>query len=852
MLKLFYNKYFSSESLLLLLILIISFLVLLPVSGFDFLSWDDDMILTQNPYVKNLTFDTISHNFAFDTFTFFTYTIFSVFYQIWGKNPMPFHAFSILIHLVNIILVFKLVKNFSKNTWLILFITVLFALHPTRIESVAWISETKGLLMGMFTLLSYNLYIRYLKSNFKTSLYLVISVIVILATLSKIQGLLIPLSFFLFDFYYRRDIGILSILEKMLLLVLLISMTNPLIIWFAIVAFIVFLVLKSKIKERKISLNLGIAVLIVMAIVYFLNMNKINDYFAFYRMNPDSGIHFALIERFVLAGMALAIYLRYLLFPISLNAVYPYPNLLPDGTLPEKAYIWILILLIVFAITVFLIVRYKKMNRIYLFGWLLFLINISIVLHIFPIEGRIVAADRYTYIPFLGLFVFLGFLLKWIFERFNTSSKYLIVIPFIALLILAPLSYSRIFVWKNTHTLFEDVLAKNPNVAFAYSVIGKSYLDKTIPDSAIIYLNKAIAIDSFDPTPYFNRAIAFNSQKEYEKAVNDYMMFIDKTSLNKNKAVAFANIGEIYRNTGQDSLALYYLNTAIELDNQLSLAYNRRGLYYLNAKRINNAISDFAKAVRYNEFNAEALNNLGLAYMMNESFDKAEEMFNKALNLNSEYSLAFDNRAYLKYIKKDFEGAVQDYNREIELTPNYYSAYLNRGRTYAAMQNFDAAINDFTFVIDNDTLLMNALTNRAYAFYYTDDNSNAEKDFIKLTIYYPQDINVWLNIAWFYKMNTDYEKSIEALQKVINIDDQYEPVYVNLGSLYIDLGEFKLAEYYLKEGLSIKSDNQETLFLLGEANRLNGNNNEACYYYNEASELNHTAAKSAYDKYCNN
>ena len=845
-------KVFNNEIFLLFIVLIFSCIVLFPISDNGFLSWDDDMILTQNPYVKNLNSNTISHNFTFDTFTFLTYTIFSVIYQIWGENPLPFHLFSIIIHLLNIILVFHLLKNFFNNKWIVFFITILFAIHPTRIESVAWISETKGLLFGMFALISYNLYIKYLKSNFKTVIYLIISAIVILASLSKIQGLLIPISFFVFDFYYRRNIGVISILEKVFLLILLISITNPLFVWVALGIFIVFLLIKSFIKEQSINWKLSVSILFVLLVFYFFNMNKINEYFAFYRLNPDSGIDFSLFERFILAGMALAMYFRYLVFPVSLNAVYPYPNRLPDGSLQSDTFIWFFVLLMVVGITVFFIIKHKKLNRIYLFAWFFFLVNISMVMHIFPIEGRIVAADRYTYIPYIGLFMIIGVGLKDLFKYFRVSNIYLVVCSFLVLMILAPLSYSRTIVWKNTNSLFTDVLDKNPKVAFAYSVIGKSYLDKAMPDSAIVYLNKAIKIDQFDPTPYYNRAIAYNAKQDYEQAISNYKMFIKSTKLDKNKAIAFANIGEIYRNTGQDSLAIEYFNKALELDNQLSVAYNRRGLYYLENNRLINAISDFSKAIRYNQFNAEAMNNLGLAHLLNKNFDKAEAMFNQAIEINNNYSLAYDNRAYLRYLEKDFAGAIQDYNKEIEINPDYYLAYINRGRTYAAMQDFNAAIDDFNFVIEHDTLLIDAITNRAYAYYYSGNVDSAKRDFIRLTQDFSHNVSVWQNMAWFYKEKNNFDKSIEAMLEIIKIDKEYEPVYVNLGSLYIDLKEFGLAEHYLNKSLLIKPDNSQTLYLLAEVYRLTNNLQKACDFYQQAANHNHSTAQEAYNIYCNN
>ena len=845
-----YKNIFSEDRLFLFLIVIVSFFALVQVSHFEFLSWDDNMIITQNPYVTNLSQETLNHNFEVEHFTFLPHTIFSLFYQIWGENPFPYHCFSIVLHLLNIVLVFRLLKHFSIDKWGIYIICILFAMHPTRVESVAWISETKGLLLGSFSLLAFDVYIRYLKSNLKTSLLVLASVLVILASLSKMQGLLLPFSFILFDIYFKRKIGLISIIEKIVLVLLLIFLTNSIMIWGAVLAFIIFLIIKARVKEEKLNLKISIVIIGVVIIAYLSFMTKINDYFEFFRGDPDSILFYSLPERLLLAGQALAIYFRTLLFPVSLSAIYPYPSRMANGDLEGLLFLWVVIIIISVIVSVFLIVKHKKINPIYIFGWFFFLINISIVLHIIPIEGRIIAANRYTYLPFLGLFIIIGFLFTKAVKRLKIGSNSIRGISIAILVLLASLSYSRAKVWVNTKTLFTDVINKKSDVSFVYSVIGSSYLNKNLPDSAILYLNKAIELDPKDPTPYFNRGIALRAKSEFEGAIDDFEKFISVTKVDKNKAEAYANIGEIYRNSGNDSLALQCFNKAIRLNDELSVAYNRRGLYYLGINDLSSAIVDFSKAVKYNQFNAEAINNLGLGYMMDEDFARAEELFNQAIDLSADYALAYDNRAYLKYLQKDFQGAIQDYNKEIRITPKYYQAYVSRGRVYASMGNFTQAINDFNIALENDTIILNALTNRAFAHYYLGDIEKAELDFKSLTYKYPQDLQIWQNTTWFYRQIKKTERAVECLLKIIELDNKSIYAYSNLGSIYLDLNDLNLANHYLNIGFELDSKNPEIMFLLGDLHRLQGNTDVACDYYQKSSSLNYEPAINALNKYC--
>ena len=109
------KQIFNLQIILLLFVLAITFISYIQITNFEFIQWDDDAQITKNAYVKNLNQHTISHNFDKDKFTFFTLTTFSVIYKIWGNNPAPFHWLSLFLHLINIILIFQLVKQFSKN-----------------------------------------------------------------------------------------------------------------------------------------------------------------------------------------------------------------------------------------------------------------------------------------------------------------------------------------------------------------------------------------------------------------------------------------------------------------------------------------------------------------------------------------------------------------------------------------------------------------------------------------------------------------------------------------------------------------------------------------------------------------
>jgi tetratricopeptide (TPR) repeat protein len=845
-----YKNIFSNQVIILAIILIACFFSYLQITNFEFLLWDDNAQITENVYVKNLYFHSIKHNITRENYTFLPLTIYSVVYKIWGDNPAPFHWISIILHLLNVLLVFKLSKQFSKSIFSISLITLLFALHPMRVESVAWISELKDLLFTFFSLIAFLFYFNYLKSNFKFYFFILAAIMVLLASFSKIQGLLVPVSFFLFDIYYKRKVSVELFLEKLYLVLFIFFIFNLKIIILLTILLIVYYVFIGKIfKFNKIIKTGFVGFISVFGIGFLIYYFIAHTPDLWSKINESKNI-FSFFERFLLAGFALWFYIKSFFLPVSLNAVHPYPLRLPNGAFPSEYYFTLVVLLVVFCFSLFLIIKRSKFSDLFFFGWFFFLVNISIVLHFISIEGRLVVADRYTYLAYFGLFISLAS----VGEKYLFKKEKLITLLFgclaIILCALSLLTYNRCKVWKNTKTLFTDVVQKDPLVPFAYSGLASFYMLNQLTDSAIICFNKAISIDSLDPSSYFNRAFAFRDKRNDESALKDFTSFLRLTKSGKSKALGYMHIGEIYRNSGKDSLTIYYFDLAIKNDSTLAIAYNSRGIYFLNKKLMDKARADFNQAVKLNVYFPEALNNLGSVFLMEGKLIEAQNYFNRAILVDPEYILAYDNRGYLKYLNGDAADAIKDFNKAIKLGPKYNQVYINRGRANASLRNYKGAIADFSYVLQKEPKNMNALTNRAYAYFYDNEIPNSEKDFLLVTEMYPLNAGGWQNLAWFHMLRKDYKLAVTEYEKSIDLDSSLIISYINLGWIYMEQKDFKMAEKYFTQAQSINPNNPEPLFMLGELYRKKENSETACVYYKRASDLGNAQAKNALNLYC--
>lgn len=854
------RKKLNLQMVLLLFVLFFTFISYLKITDFDFVQWDDDAQITKNVFVKNLTSYSISHNFEKNRFTFLTLTTFSAIYKIWGNNPAPFHWLSLILHLLNIVLIYFLLKQFSKNVYTISLIVLLFALHPMRVESVAWISEIKGLLFTFFSLISFLFYIKYIEKNNKIHFYILAIIMAILASFSKIPGLLIPISFCLIDIHYKRKITFELIIEKLVLIIILINIffnfitlkINIILILFLITYFIF---LKKHITKRTqiytINKGLKISLYSILAITLVAGVTYLFIYFPVSNLHlwNESRYNYSIFERFLLGGYSLGFYFSNLLFPFQFSAIHPYPIHLSNGLLPLEYYYSSLILIITILISFFLIIKRKRIPDIIFFGWFFFLINISFFLHIIPIQGRVIVADRYSYFAYFGLFMIIGALCeKYIFKK-NQTTFFLISFTFL-LIGLSTITYYRCNVWSNSKALFTDVLKKNPQVSFAYCNIAENHMSQKNYDSAIVSYSKAIEIDSLDSYAYFNRAFSFIENKNDEKAIEDFRTAIKMNNNNKFRALSYTHIGDIYSKKGQDSIALTYYNLALNTDKESSLAYNKRGVYFLNKNIIDKALLDFTNAIEIDIYYAEAINNLGSALLAQGKSREALKHFNRAIELEPDYTIAYFNRGFLKYNNGDPSNSIEDFNMAIKLNEKFYDAYIQRGRVNAYLRKYKDALSDFSFVLEKEPENLLALTNRAYVLFYTKDIVNAEIDFLKAVELYPETAYCWQNLAWFYMQLPKYDKAIATYKKSIEIDETLVVSYINLGTIYLELNDFKNAEMALQKSLLLSPNNSESMFFLGDLYRKKGDKEKSCEYYNKSLILGNEQARNALYIHC--
>jgi tetratricopeptide (TPR) repeat protein len=254
-------------------------------------------------------------------------------------------------------------------------------------------------------------------------------------------------------------------------------------------------------------------------------------------------------------------YVIKLFVPVHLSAIYPYPNMQGKGIGPEF-YLALAALAVLIPTVVYLFRR----SRAVLFGLAFFFVNIVLVLQ-FVTVGQAVMADRYTYLPYIGLFFALAW---WLDERQGSIPGGLPVKPLVAgsLLLLLPLclfqTWTRCDVWQNAETLWNDTIQKHPEASPPYNNRGVIKEWKGDLAGAVADYSRAIALNARYRNAYINRAIAYFKMHEYEKSIADNRRAIELEPRNSENYSEYGSIGEAFQRLNRNDSAYVYFDRAIE------------------------------------------------------------------------------------------------------------------------------------------------------------------------------------------------------------------------------------------------------------------------------------------------
>ncbi len=621
----FYRAISGKHYLMLLGILILAGIVFSNTLNNDFiLGWDDQDQVVNNPDIKDLSFEsvkTIFKTFYVGMYQPITTLSYALNYTVSGMDAKVFHLTNLVIHLINILLVFVLFFNFTKKVDISLIISILFAVHPMNVETVAWISTRSNLLYALFYLASLISYVKFLETK-KKGLIILTFLFFILALLSKASALTLPYILILFDMYKSRKFDFKNIIEKAILIC---------------ISFVfIFIAYQARLEASHIG--------------------SLRD-------------AFSLFERMIFIAYSFVFYLIHLLLPINLAATHYYPVIsLPDpnATIDTSYYLAAFVFLIVLAFAIYLLRNAylkKKFVNPMLFGLSFFVLSIFATIHFVPIGLQIVA-ERYVYIPYLGFFFIIAFYYSSFVNSNNTRkfAPYLHVLFTIIVLSFSYISHSQVTKWKNCETLMTDVIKQNPKIWHAYLVRGDGfyltkYYQKALDDYAI-----ASSINPMHVSTYVNRASVYAAQKEYQKALDELNTAV-RLEIKEPHVQTFFNRGLAQFNLKNYTAAIEDFNRAIEIKSDYSLAYLYRGVSKGILNHMNDAVIDLQQAIQLDPKNPKAYFSLGVAKSKLKDYPKAIELFTESISLKPDYADAYLQRGIALLMQKKTKTYCKDFHQ---------------------------------------------------------------------------------------------------------------------------------------------------------------------------------------------
>jgi len=613
-------------------------------------NWDDAGYILKNPYIDSLSWQNIKDifsNFYFSNYQPLTLIVYAVIFKFVGTKVFLYHFVQFIFHVLNTFLVYKFISLLQNKKWISIGVALLFAVHPMHVESVAWISEMKDVLYTFFFLLALITYHYYVnKPDKKTKWYLWTIFLFILSLLSKPSAVIFSVVLLAMDLYYERLWRWRTWIEK-----------------------IPFFLL-----------SLGFGIITILA-----------QEGAIQELGPVLKGY----ERALIVIYSYILYLWKFFLPINLSAAYPYP--IKDGGVLPTEYFIIPIAFIALCVIVYLLRKNKK----FIWGILFFTINLLMVIQIIPVGGMI-ASERYTYIPYIGL----SFSALTLMEKYIKNIKLNYVILGIIVVIFTFLAHQRTYYWRNGDVLFSDVLNKYPRYAYGYNNRGFLYWDH-------------YAIDIYKDNPQMK-------EKYVEKALQDFTKAIN---LDYTYAEPFLNRGILYYNTGRPDQALADFNRFLELkpDNPDGLLNRANTLSTLG--RFKEAIPDYNKYLTIKNDDPKAYMWRGIAYFNIQNYDSAIIDFNKSIEIDSDYYEPYYWLGVIYYNQKDYSNALKYLDLSISKNYNNANSYIWKGLCYMNMNEYHKAIEQYSKAIEIDPNNSTAYINRFNAYRLIGDIANAQKDF---------------------------------------------------------------------------------------------------------------------------
>jgi len=636
----------TAKIIICVLLILATFAIYSQVQDHEFINYDDDHYITNNLNVQGgLTSESVK--WAFTTFrggnwsplTWFSHMLD---YQLYGLHAKGYLLTNLFFHIANSLLLFLVLFRMTGAIWKSAFVGAMFAFHPLNVESVAWAAERKNVLSTLFWLLTMWAYIHYIeKSTIKK--YGLLLLFFALGLMSKPMLVTLPFALLLLDYWplgrlkFEQERDDKKITEK-------------------------YRGKKSKTLRfvfEKIPLFLITAGL---SIVTFIAQKSSGA------MNFTENLTFS--TRLTNAMVSYLEYLGKMLWPEKLAVFYPHPG--------NNLALWqgILCGVALVGITIFSIRLIRKAPY-FAVGWFWYLGTLVPVIGIVQIGGQAMA-DRYAYIPLIGIFIIVAWGVPELISKWRYKEKVLTISVGTIIFILLITTWRQVSHWKNSITIFKHAIRvtekKYPDFSLAYNNLGIALFAKQKNEEAISHLKMAIKIKPDYAEAYNNLGNALSAERKIDEAISHYKMAI---KIQPDSANAYNNLGVALVAEGKKEEAISNLKVAIKIKPDYAEAYSNLGNALFAEGKNEEAISHYKMALKIKSDSADVHYNLGNALVAEGKKEEAISHLKMAIKIKPDDADAYNNLGVALFGEKMTEEAIDYFKEAIRIRPGFAAAKTN-------------------------------------------------------------------------------------------------------------------------------------------------------------------------------
>ncbi|MCE5250892.1 tetratricopeptide repeat protein [bacterium] len=752
-----------------LVLLLVSLGVYWQTVHHEFTNFDDGEYVSENRFIqKGLTTESIiwafktGHASNWHPVTWLSHMLDC---QLFGLNPGYHHLTNVFFHCTNAILLFLILSYMTGAFWKSAFVAALFALHPLHVESVAWIAERKDVLSTFFWLLTVGAYGYYARKP-GTKRYLAVLVLFSFGLMAKPMVVTLPFVLLLLDYWPLGRISFGDVKGNS--------------------------VRKSRHPETPIQLKTRAISLVREKIPLFI-LSAMGSVVTFFIQNSRGVVRnleiVSLGSRISNAIVSYGCYIMKTIWPLKLAVFYPHPG----GNLP----VWKVLGASVFLLTVtLLVVRYARRFPFLVTGWLWYL-GILVPVIGFVQVGNQAMADRYTYIPIVGIFIIAAWGVPELMRKFRFPGIIIPVMAGVILLASAERAWVQTGYWHDCDMLYRHALEVTDGNYLAHNNLGAYLIEKKNYEEAIGHFTEALRFKPEYIDARINLGVLLHNEGNQDEALKQYTEVL---RIDPDNAKAHNNLGAVMEDIGKKEEAIGQYTEALRLEPDYAKAHTNLGKVLLGSGNNDEAYVHFAEALRLEPMNAEVQNNMGVMLDALGKHENAITCYNEALRMNPDYVEAHSNLGNECLRLGMLEEAVSHYNEALRLKPGYAEAHCKLGSVYLRTGDLDRAFTHCT-------------------------------EALRLKPEYP---DAQYNLGTVYARKGNPTEAAKHYYEALRQKPDYAEVHTNLGNVFFSCGILDSARVHYDRALELKPDYAEALNNLGSVLFRQGKIKAAINHYNKA------------------